>query len=587
MDDNQKQQESVEQNILQPTFHFKTQEIKIGEDYTTETTPVTEFVAAGQLLADFPDFEKFAAKGFYKAALEQGAFVHLSDDEEAILASVPGYPKLRKIRRPESSGLINMISVEPLFLISQDKMKVTINIHPCPDDCSSLQDLNLEKLLKKEGIFYGLDSKALKTAIECIAGGEKEFSKFVIARGQMVGESEDAYLRYEIEIGPIAGTILEDGKIDFRDRRIMVGVKSGECIATKIPAVQGEPGINVYGEKTAAPEGKDLKVEILNDAQFSPETMEITAAKDGVLSIVNNNVIRVCSHQVISGDVDYETGNVDSMSAITVQGSVQPGFKVTAEGDIKIVGSVMSATVQCAGNLVVNGGITGQDSNLQAKGDVDIKFIEMGTLQCGGMAVVRKQSYYSKISADSDIVCHQAGKVIGGHLIAGGNLSLGDVGSKDSTPSLIAAGVVAERLVHLQQLKSSVVELQDAIIQWLQLYPGSSKSKKIKKMEKELAETKLQLLRTNLIPGTGIVSRAAGPADKATDMDEDYSSAGGISIEKTRIGVQGTIFAGTEIRIGNRAMKLVKTVSNRQFKLHPNGKSIIAGPVKRQNHKFP
>ena len=68
----------------------------------------------------------------------------------------------------------------------------------------------------------------------------------------------------------------------------MVGVRAGQRIATKIPAVQGEPGINVYGEETAAPEGKDIKIEVVNDARFSPATMQVTANKDGVLSIVND-----------------------------------------------------------------------------------------------------------------------------------------------------------------------------------------------------------------------------------------------------------------------------------------------------------
>lgn len=568
---------------LDPTYHYTSQLLKIGEDYTTDKISVSELVRAGQLLANFPNFHRFAAKGFVKTAIEPGDYAYFSEDEESILATVAGYPTIKKIRRPDCPGFITVLSVEPLFVVSLDKMKVSLAIHPPLEGCHSLLKENFEKLLADEAIVFGINNDGLDKAKAFLLQEEKEFSKFVIASGQSVGGSKDAYLKYEMEIGPIAGTILENGNIDFRDRRIMVGVSKGQCIATKVPAVQGEPGINVYGETTPAPEGKDIKIEILNDARFSSETLQVTATKDGVLSIVNNNIIKVLSHKTITSDIDFETGNVESMNAITILGSVQPGFSVTAGGDLKITGSVVSSSAICEGNLVVRGGTTGKNSKLEVKGDADINFIEQGSLKCGGIAVIRKQSYYSDISASSDIRCQNGCIVMGGQLIAEGNITLGSVGSENSAPVLIAAGAVADRLEHLQQLKNSVVEQQDAIIQWLQRYRGSSKSKKVRQMEQQLAETKMLLMRVNLIPGTGKYSRVAGPDDAplVETANEDYSSEGGIPIENIKIDVLGLIFAGTTIRIGNRSMKLDKTVSNRQFKLHPNGKRILAGPIKR------
>jgi len=572
-----------EKKYLEPTYHYASQFMKIGEDYTTDKITVSELVKAGQLLANFPNFEKFGAKGFTKSIIEPGDNAHLSEDGEAILATVPGYPKIIKIRRPDCSKLITILSIEPLFVISPDKMQVTLAIHPSLPEGRSLEKEDITDFLTEEGIIFGIKNEEIEDARNFLDQNEPEFRKYLIACGQPVGETRDAYLRYDMEIGPIAGTVLENGRIDFRDRRIMVGVKEGQSIATKIPAVQGEPGINVYGEETAAREGQDIKIEILSDAKFSDETMQVTATKDGVLSIVNNNVIKVLSHQTISGDVDLSTGNIESMNAITILGSIQPGFQVSAGGDLKISGTVMSARVVCDGNLVVRGGTTGKNSTLQVKGDADINFIEQGSLQCGGIAVIRKQSYYSKIAAGSDIRCHESSMIIGGQLISTGDISLGNVGSENSTPSLIAAGTVAERLEQLQTLKASVVEQQEAIIQWLQRYRGSSNSRKIRQMEQQLAETKLLLLRVNLIPGAGKFSRVAGPEaqDKPHINEDDYNSDGGIAIENIKIEVFGTIFAGTTIRIGNRTLQLDKTVSNRQFKLNANGKRILAVPIKR------
>ena len=572
--------------ILEPTYHFSSQLIKIGEDYTTDKIAVSELVGPGQLLADFPNFHRFAAKGYTKLTIEPGSCAHLSEDEESILATVAGYPKVLKIRRPDCPGLITVISVEPLLVITPDAMQVSIVIHPILEKGHSLQQEDINKLLAEEAIVFGINDDSLEKVQQSLAQENKEFKKFVIAKGQAVGESTDAYLRYDMEIGPIAGTLLENGSIDFRDRRIMVGVHAGQCIATKIPAVQGKPGINVYGEETEARPGKDIKIQVQSDARFNEETMQVTATKDGVLSIVNNQVIKVLSHQTISSDVDFSTGNIESMNAITILGSVQPGFRVTVAGDLKISGGVLSASIICDGNLVIRGGTTGKNSTLQVKGDADINFIEQGSLRCGGLAVVRKQSYYSDVIAGSNIRCHDLSIIVGGRIIAEGNITLGSVGAENSTPSLIAAGTVAERLDHLQELKASISQQQDAIIQWIQRYHGSSTSKKIRLMERQLAETKLLLLRVNLIPGTGKYSRVAGPDAEnkiepgSAEENEDYSSAGGIAIEDIKIDVVGTIFTGTIIRIGNRTMKLDKTVSNRQFKLHANGKRILAVPLK-------
>ncbi len=88
--------------------------------------------------------------------------------------------------------------------------------------------------------------------------------------------------------------------------------------------------------------------------------------------------------------------------------------------------------------------------------------------------------------------------------------------------------------------------------------------------------------RSNLIPGTGLYSRAAGPNDAVEDNSEEFNVEGGIDIHQITIDVYGEVYKDTEIRIGNRSLKLQKTVTNRQFKLHPSGKRIIAVPLKKQ-----
>jgi len=566
--------------LLEPTLHFKTLQVKVGEAYGPGDTPVSELVTAEQLLADFPDFEKYGSRGFEKMVMVAGENTHFDDDDKAIYASMTGYPKIVYSKEKDSSVLSIILSVEPLFILTPDKMKATLSIHPALPDCCSLKSTSLQEYISSAGIVYGLDSEALLTAEQYINQKEPEFNKVVIARGKPAGTGHDAYFRFDVEIGPLAGRLMRDGSIDFRERKIMVGVTNGQRIATKIPAVTGDPGINVLGEETPAVFGKDITSKILGDAEFSKETLQVTTTSDGVLSVVNSSIIKVSSQQFISGDIDFNTGNIDSRNCVTIHGSVQPGFLVTVDGDLEITGSVMSTRVKSLGNVVIKGGITGKNSIVETQGDCDINFIEQGTIQSGGICVIRNQSYYSDISSGSHIRCKYSSKIMSGRLIAEGNITLADVGSNDCKPSLIAAGVVPERFYLLKKLKEDVIDEQNAIVKWVKQYPGSSSSKKIRKMESALADKKLIILKLNMIPGSGIYSRVGPSKRDAPDPGPDYSNEGSIDIGSITIDVRGTIYAGTKIRIGNRLLKLDKTVYSRQFILHSDQKSIIAKPLK-------
>ena len=564
---------TTKKKYMEPVIHFLQKRIEVGQDEAAVKMTVSEFVKAGQCLADFPDFYKYAQKGFQKSPLQAGSYTEFSKDGNSLLASVAGYPKIDKFEKKDEEEPIPVISIEPLVEISPDKMLATLSIQPPIPGSTSLIDEDLSQLLEDAGVIYGINPDAQQKARIFISEMRNEFGKMVIANGKPPGESTDAEIHFEIEIGPLAGRLLENGTIDFRERRIMVGVRAGQHIATKIPVIPGSPGINVLGEVIESKKGNDIKVKVASDAAFSEEDLRVTAVKDGVLSVVNNTIIKVCSRQLIPGDIDYKTGNVESGNCLTICGFIQPGFKVTAGGDLEIRGGLMSATVSSQANVVVKGGITGKNSRIESLGDVDIRFIEQGTIESGGIVVVRTQSYYSRITALSDIRCQVGSKVMGGDLIAGRNLTVSDVGSDNCESTLLAAGIDAKRLLLHKELQDSIVRQQNEIIRWLQLYGGSAKSKKVRGMEEEVADAKLKLLQLNLIPETGLYSRCGG--DDSSDPDEETGN-----IDKIRIDVHGTIFAGTRIRIGNRSMVVDKTVTNRQFRLQKNLKSIIAAPLR-------
>ena len=181
------------------------------------------------------------------------------------------------------------------------------------------------------------------------------------------------------------------------------------------------------------PQGQDITVSAVDNAGYDEESGEIRATKPGVLSVVNNT-IKVSSKLTIPGDINFSTGNIEANDAVDIGGSVLPGFQVNAHGDLRIGGGVRSATVISQGNVLIQEGVSGKQTVMRVTGDVDIPFVEQATITAGGTIIIRRQAYYSRIFAGGDIHCQEESKVIGGITMAGGNLSLGQVGSDNAVP---------------------------------------------------------------------------------------------------------------------------------------------------------
>jgi uncharacterized protein (DUF342 family) len=317
---------------------------------------------------------------------------------------------------------------------------------------------------------------------------------------------------------------------------------------------------------------------------YSPEKLQVLATNDGVLSVVHDNVIKVCSKLEIPGDIEYSTGNIESRNSVVIHGSVFPGFQVDTDGDLEIRGSVTSTQVSSLSNIVIKGAVLGNVSSVTAFGDVDILFIEQGQIDCGGNCVIRKQCYYSYIFSGGNIRCKEHSTVVGGELIAEGSISLGDAGAPGGDPGFIAAGVVAERLYMFRKNQQELEEHKTSIIQRCKGYTGVGRIKKLRSLKDGIEELKFQYLRLNMIPGTSLYSRIIEETDTnqqvQAEAQNDQTDTESVDISSISIDVHGTIFAGTLLQIGNLTLTTQKTISGRRFKLDDTKSHIVATPLR-------
>jgi len=562
-------------SCLEPVFLFTSLQMEIGEARSGKDVVVSELVRKDQLLLEFPQARQLKkGEELQKQPVVLGANCHFSADQNQVLAAVTGYPKILRTPVANKDTVTLHISVEPLFRISPDRMKAAIAIHPPISGGRSLLDFDLSELMAEAGIGYGIDRVMVDKARKCIRARLPEFNIIVLATGTRPRDGVDAHLEFEVETGPIPGKILDDGSIDFRERLIFVPVSKGQLIARKVPPTRGTAGKTVLGERVEPQPGRDIMVNTLKDASYSSKTRKVTATSDGVLSVVGDTIIKVCSRQEIMSDIDYATGHIHSRNSVLIHGSIQPGFRVRTDGDLEIRGTVTSTTIDSRANVVVKSGILGKNSIITALGDADIYFVEQGEVECGRNCIIRRESYYSTVIAGRNILCMPSSAVVGGRLIAAGSVILGSVGTVNAAPALIAAGVEGRRLLQYNQLQRSLTEQQEKLIKFIQLFKGTTKARRIVKLEKEIEDIRMQLTKMNLIPGTGRLSR---PED-----GDEMSPGGGILIQDVVIEIHGVIHAGTVIRIGNRSMTLTNTIANRQFRLNDSFNDIAASPLRRR-----
>ena len=507
-----------------------------------ENVPIlTRFVQKEQVIAvmamEEPTDEKRMRYALLPAA---NTILSKKDDELSLVASVNGYPQVNEKKKGKVGHIT--VSVVPMVSFSSDKMFAMITLYPeCGE--TGISEEEIVKVLKDEGVIVGIDHTAILQAVKKRDEENCVVTDVIVARGTLPLHGKDAYFRFEMDIGPVAGTELGNGRIDFRERKVFVGVEEGQLIATKVPFTEGTPGKNIFGDMIAQKPGKDIKVVVSGDVEFSLASNEVRARLAGILSVTNNINIKVQAKQVISGDVDFETGNIESKNSVEISGSVKPGFSVQARGDVAVGGNIQDSFVETKGNVVVRGGLIGEKSRVKARGDVDIVFTERGYIYSGGTVLVRKQSYYSTILSDGSIHCNEGSIVLGGLLLCGGNFSCATVGSGNAEAGIIGAGIFYNRYRLLLELRQEIDELEEKITKLLQLKGENVREEtKCKGMEDELTQLKKRVDRLNLIPGTPEESR-----------NEPFMNR----CEAT-IDIHGSVITGTQIRIGNAMLNLDK-----------------------------
>jgi uncharacterized protein (DUF342 family) len=522
-------------------IHFRTMHVDDLSKDPPEEIEVSGLVLPGMVLVSLTEKESVVSR----IVLEPGEHTGISNDGNALVASCYGYPRCT-IRSSEGKQYVRA-TLTPSISTSSDMMEARLRLYP-PLPRTAVPGLpDILEMLKQSGINHGVDRAAIQFVLDKVEETGLPVENIVIARGKAPLDGKDAYLRFEVEIGPLPGKLLGNGSIDFRERLMFVGVSNNQVLATKVLATNGTDGVNIAGNSVGAKDGKDLQVKVSDDTIYNEGDNTVRATVAGVLSMVNNDTIRVSSRQKIDGDIDYSTGNIRSQNAVEVSGSIRPDFMVSTKGNLVVGGDVQAAKINSHGNVVVKGGILGPGAEVRVQGDADINYIEQGMLIAGGNILIRSSAYYSDIQAAGNIHCPEKTKVVGGDIVAGGSVIVGQLGSLAGKPVNVAVGTDPRRYRRYRILQQEYLSVLDNVQKWYHRFGKKKKSNKaIAALEEKLVKLERELTRFNLIPGT--------PEDSLGDKQYFFSAA--------TLTVLGQLAAESVIRIGNETVAVSKDMKN-------------------------
>ena len=320
-----------------------------------------------------------------------------------------------------------------LLRVSKDKMYAVLvpkDENAGDPDCATLgNDLDMN------GIVHGLLPKPVASK-----GG------FVVAKGDPVVNGENAIVKAHVKPSVVRAPKVKDAsrdRVDFRELGCIVNVAVGQLLLQKIPPTEGTSGTDVFGRTIYPKHGKDIKMRVGPGVTLSDDGMKVTADVEGKF-VVGDGKAAVYEEHVVSENVDLSTGNITfAGKSLTINGLVQPGFKVKCKGDIYISKGVNSAAIIAGGAIQIKGGVVGQDARVKAMGNITIDFSENGPL------LETKESLYvddviiqSQVKVGKDVKALKGkGILIGGEFIVGGSVYCKELGSDAEVVTNVTVGV--------------------------------------------------------------------------------------------------------------------------------------------------
>lgn len=251
--------------------------------------------------------------------------------------------------------------------------------------------------------------------------------------------------------------VLPGGNVDHRDISYVVNVCKGAPLVKRIPPSPGKDGCNVFGKPIPAPVPKDEYLPRGKGTTVLSSAPDVLVADiDGAVVVYPNGKVEVVDEKIISGNIDYSTGNVRFSGNLRINGTVRAGFEIEAEGDCFVGGNVEDAKITSLGDIEVLGGAVGQTKGmLKCAGSLKIRHLANFSVSAGGDIFLLEDSIHSTILSGGNI---KARSFVGGTVAAWKTIEAETIGTEAEAKTIVDMG---GKYVLMQQKYAFLKELAD------------------------------------------------------------------------------------------------------------------------------
>ncbi|MFW8601420.1 FapA family protein [Desulfobacterota bacterium M19] len=442
--------------------------------------------------------------------------------------------------------------------------------YPEPED--------IELLLENIGVVEACRVKFLIHKLcQSLKDGKKTVKMAKIAAAIPPKPGRDAEFSLEIEMDKKAGELRADGSIDLRERNAVVSVNEGMLVARKRLVKKGKNGLDLFARTIKASDGRDLK--ITTDASIRVEMDEENAlyyaARTGNVNFISNN-LTITDIFKVNGDVNYETGNLDVKSALVITGSVFPGFKVQAHGNLEIKGGVENgAQIIAQSDLIIGRGIMGSDSRIIVMGNLHTAFIQDAEILVRGNAVTASYAFNAVIRAFGSISIlkgqhKKSGRAAGGIICSSKEIQASTVGSPSNAETTLAIKPEPELLRKKELIEDRINQCREGMARISRTLPFElTREDEIKSFLAPLTAEKKKPFLKLLAVFNKILKEAQSLKKERRQINEEIERI----LEDARIRITEHIFAGCTIQFGDLKLLLREEMGPQIFK-YQNGKII-------------
>jgi len=382
-------------------------------------------------------------RGIEQILKANGAENWLLDQEQIRLLQ----QEQRKLTAPKSYRIAERRDAQVEIHISRDRREAKITIFPARGGEPVSQE-SISEALKYAGVTCGVIEQRIPELIE-----KGTCEEVLIAEGTLPTVGTDVQFERLFKESDHKGQpkVNRDGNVDLHDLGLFISVLKGTRLLRRIPPTPGTPGVGVDGSPIPPKRPRDLPLLAGTGAALSPEDPNVLIAVDDGLPIFQENSVRILSKLELQ-DLDYKTGSVEFVGSISIRGTVQPGFRVKAGGDIVVGETLDTADLTAGGSIHLRAGVFGRGrSHISAKGNIKARFLSECTVYCGGSLQV------DDLIANCKVICEGAvevgpkwgkGQVYGGRILATKGVRARILGSVVDTNTLIQVSpspVLADR----------------------------------------------------------------------------------------------------------------------------------------------